>query len=303
MLTLRRNRPRRNYFRRVQLSRYRSRPFQNPYFQSKPKRKLWPWAAAGLGLGGLVAGVSFFLTSPVFAISSVRVEGAESINPKDIRQVVTDYLAEPALVFFHANNRFLFREEELRDRLSKRFAFDQLSIQAKPPEVDVSVKEKISTFLWKNDAHTYLIDEQGIVIREITDAERETLVHPPPVQGPVLSGESLDTAPKFFTFVDAAPAAIEIGKPVLTSEIVTRALDFAKRLDAMNIAVDRFVLDRTVGTWMRAVTVAGYDILFDPSLDVEQQADNLVIVLRDKIPDPTKLQYIDLRFDDHIYFK
>lgn len=303
MLSLRRQKPRRNFFRRVQLSRYRSRPFQNPYFQSKSKRKLWPLALAGLLLGGTIAGVSFFLTSPLFAVTSVRIEGAESINPIEIRQVVTGYLDEPALVFFRSNNRFLFHEDALRSRLSKQFAFDSLSITVHPPEVDVVVKEKISTFLWQNDKRTFLIDDQGIVIREITDAERTALVNPPPLQGPVPAGQVLNVAPKFLSFVDAAPAQIDVGKPVLPADEVGRILAFAKHLDDQKIAVDRFVLDRTVGTWMKAVTVVGYDILFDPNLDVDTQANNLAIVLHDKIPDPSKLQYVDLRFDDHIYFK
>jgi hypothetical protein len=67
--------------------------------------------------------------------------------------------------------------------------------------------------------------------------------------------------------------------------------------------VRRFDLDRRIGTWMKAVTENGYDILFDPSQDVQNQVTHLETVLREQISDPSVLQYIDVRFDDHVYYK
>lgn len=54
---------------------------------------------------------------------------------------------------------------------------------------------------------------------------------------------------------------------------------------------------------MTAFTEAGYAVLFDPALPIDSQADNLAVVLRERVPDPSRLQYVDVRFGDYVYYK
>ena len=54
---------------------------------------------------------------------------------------------------------------------------------------------------------------------------------------------------------------------------------------------------------MGVKTGLGYRILFDASGDIDGQANHLEVLLRETINNPEQLDYIDLRFGDHVYFK
>jgi len=55
---------------------------------------------------------------------------------------------------------------------------------------------------------------------------------------------------------------------------------------------------------IRAVTTEGWEILFNPQAEIDDQVRYLDIVLREKVKtDRPKLQYVDVRFENRIYFK
>ena len=51
------------------------------------------------------------------------------------------------------------------------------------------------------------------------------------------------------------------------------------------------------------MTQVGYSILFDLTGNIDEQFRNLMVVLQEQVEDPTRLEYIDLRFGDKVYFK
>jgi hypothetical protein len=282
---------RHNFFRSTQRQRYLARQFKNPYFdrpKKRPWRRLIAFGAGVLFLGSLIV---FFLRAPAFAIQDVRVTGTEAIAPSAIEEMTKIYLDERYLGFFKHRNRFLFDAEILKERLAERYAFETLEIARDGNTLFIDLKERHSELVWNTRGKHYLADLQGIIIRELSSEEFTTITaitstpRPPPI------------------FVDMNGAEAVIGQSVLPASDIERTFHFHARLEEQGIALTETRVDRVAGQWMSVRATLGYDILFDPTQDVDTQAANLAVLLRDTVKDPSKLQYIDLRFGDHVYFK
>jgi hypothetical protein len=294
----------RNHFRLIQKKRYEARRFSNPYFQHKPKRNWKLIAGLVLTLGILTTTCWFFLGSRYFSFWNVTVTGTETIPPEQITGRVWQELKRPRLLVLNSDNRFLFSEERLRASLLSSFSFKTLEIAWSCQwigggcSMSVAVEEKTSQLLWLLDDRVYLADLQGTVIRELTTAEIEAWRAP--VTDLATPPDALKRLP-IFRDVNAVP--VEVGDAVLKSDEVENIFSFHERLRAMGIEFVETQIDRLAGKWMSVKTVAGYSILFDAAANVGAQADNLAVLLRDTIKETSGLEYIDLRFGDHVYYK
>lgn len=305
----------RNQFRILQKKRYDAKRFSNPYFQTKPKRN-WRGIVIATGVGlALFCLVSVVFASPFFAIQRVEVSGAETISPDEIVQKVWDRLRTRRLVFFNATNRFLYDEQRLRDALGSAYAFETLDIRESCDwkgngcELTVAVHEKTSQLLWMSGDRLYLADLQGVVIRELTPDELADWKAPePPPQNPLPNGSLPIDVPvnplrRLPLFVDVNASPTNVGSAVLTKDEVANLFAFERQLDNMKILFSQVNIDRLAGKWMAVKTLAGFNILIDASGDISAQILNLQVLLRDTLKDTKNLQYIDLRFGDHVYYK
>ena len=293
----------RNFFRKAQLKKYNNQRYGNPYFKQEQKKPLWIYGIAGLLFGVFIALSSFFLTAPKFIFSTIRVEGLDTIPPQTIKIIAQNYLDEHSFFFFSNRNSLIFDAEELKKRMTKSFSFDSIDIQKENSILAIIVKEKLSTFLWQTYEDDFIVDDKGVVIKTISDEEKDAIINPPILFGPTRSGVPLRSTVPLVFFFDSSNTSVDINDEVLTQEEVDQTLLFRQLAQAEGIDVNRFEMNRVAGAWMKVNTIVGYDILFDPALPIDKQIDNLIIVLRDSVQDQQNLEYIDLRFEDHIYFK
>lgn len=305
----------RNHFRLREKKRYDARRFHNPYFQSKPKRN-WKLIVLATGVGlSVICLVSFVFGSPYFAIASVTVAGTETVSSDEIVAKTWAELDRRRLLFFSGKNRFLYDEEGLRAMLSAAYAFDALEIARTCSwthggcSVAIQVKEKTSQLLWVSEPRVYLVDLKGVAIRELSADELAQWTAPDPVSLPPNPDGTVPPTPspsplkRLPVFEDVNAAPVEIGSYVLSEEEISNLFSFEQKLLASGTTFTRTRIDRLAGKWMAIHTTIGYDIFVDAVGDVDSQFANLQTVLRDKIPDPTAIQYIDLRFGDHVYYK
>lgn len=294
---------RRNFFRKVQTEPYQARRFKNPYFQHASNSSKWPFVIAGLALGFTIALTSFFFTAPIFTISSVRVEGAETINPKDIRLIAEEYINSRAFLIFKKSNRFLLNKDDLKKELEADYSFSSLEVKREGQTLAIILKEKVSSFLWQSGEVSYLLDNTGAVIRATSVEETVDIMNPPLLYGVTKDGTLMPESIKILVFKDLTNETVQIGKIVLSENEVKNTRSFFDAMQDSGIFIEAFELNRNVGSWLKAVTRNGYDILFDPTGDAPEQADNVLIILRNQVKDPTVLEYIDVRFGDHVYYK
>ncbi len=273
----------RNHFHRLQQKHYSRGTYRNPYFQAPkkdPKHILF--AAAGL-VCVLIFAAIYFCSYPAFTLQRVETRGLDASSNLQFESQIRDYLNESHLFFFHNTNQFLFSEKKFRESLSKRFAFDKLDIHIKNHVVYLDVKERTSDIVWRSNGEGYLADLNGVITEHI-----ETMT-PADQNLPVL--------------VDKNNQVVNVGDHVLTDSVLKNILSFQQLLTLQNISFTETQIDLQTGKWMGVLTKEGYRILFDQNGDLQAQSDRLKTILRDTIKDTSHLQYIDLRFGDHVYYK
>ncbi len=296
-----RHRP--SYFQRAQHKRYESRSFQNPYFRPKEPRRWIGYAVGVLCLAGTVGGTWALLSAPAFAYADVRVEGTETIPAADVERDVRAYMEEPVLRAFRHANRFLFDADALRDRLSAAYPFDRVTVEAKGKGVSVRVRERQSELLWRSGGRLWLVDLQGAVIRPLSEEETVGIAGPAPAWEPGAPLPPLLRLKRLQTFVDVNGEDVAVGGSVLSAAEVSGIRQVQDKLLDLGIPFTETRVDRIAGQRVSIRALSGYDILINPLGDPAAQADRLAALLRNTIKQPKTLEYVDLRFGDHVYYK
>ena len=275
---------RRNFFKKTQQRTYRSRNYKNPHLNEK---KSVPWkpiliiSSCFLIVGGIIV---FLLGNRTFTIDTVEVRGLEYVNRSSLEKTITQYLQEPVFFFFSRSNKFLFSLEDLDELIMKQFSLASISMNINKKTLFISLEERTSNLIWETVGKSYVVDLEGIIVRE----QEENSILP------------LEELPHF---IDKNNVSITIGAQVLKKEEVTNVFFFLDLLSKRGIAYNHIEIDRLAGKWMQVLTVTGFGILFDVGGNIETQYRNLEIVLDDQRDNLARLEYIDLRFGDRVYFK
>ncbi len=222
-------------------------------------------------------------SSPRLAIQNVQIKGVEHIDPAQIEQLVQSYLQSRALLIFKTSNQFLFSSEELSTELENAFALANVSMGQSGGILTITIAERTSNLIWESGQGRYVVDLEGVVTRSL--GAEEDLGQPLP------------------TFSDTNNLDVSVGDIVMTPEEIENVFAFLDQLEAQGITYDTIRVDRLAGKWMSVETTEGFEILFDSVGDISTQASHLETVLLDQVEDRSELEYIDVRFGDHVYYK
>lgn len=270
----------RDHFKRMQQKQYQRGAYKNPYFATKKKFSVKGVFIIIAGFVFIIIICIFFLISPTFRINEVKLNGVQMDMRTSIERSVREYLNERFLFVFSNTNRFVFSERKFRVFLEQSFAFEQLQIDVTKNTLSLQIKERTSQFVWKTKNKMYLIDSQGIILNQNEVANQNLPL-----------------------FVDKNDIPITVGKQILSPDEIKNIFLFLEQLGKQGIAFKETLIDQLVGKWVGVVTQQGFTILFDPSANVLDQALRLQSALKDSTKDFAHLQYIDLRFGDHVYIK
>jgi hypothetical protein len=308
----------RNFYKRSAQKRYKSQRFQNPYFREEKK---FPWKLLFIALAfvlTLLFVIWFFLGSSYFHITSVQVTGCEVIDEQELTQKTQAYLDQRALLIFSRANRFLFYKEALYEHLSAQYAFESFESTIRQKTLFLTIEERTSTFIWNTETSWFVFDLNGVLVRYLTPEELNWLQNPTVKEGPLqvdeegheiippIEIEKMTPEEIFQTYPimkDLNEIEVEIGEQVLEAEAIEAIVDFLQRVEDLGIVVQEIHIDRLAGKWTGLLTQEEYLILFDTDGDRDEQVSHLSTLLKESIDDTKMLEYIDVRFGDHLYFK
>lgn len=223
-----------------------------------------------------------FFISPIFQAKNIIVSGAETIKAGDVQNVIENNLSKK-IIFFETKNIFLADLEKISaDIISKFPQVSEIELSRNfYGEITAKVVEKSPAGVLCNIADCFYYDKSGIVFEKSSrDFNPKIKINPP----------------EYY---------ITIGKKEVSEQIVKIAAQTQKILSE-NFAIENsdFILssDQKIFT---AKTSEGWKIFFEPSEDMSSQVQNLDILLKQKISsqDRKKLDYIDLRFGNKIFYK
>ncbi|MBI4714238.1 hypothetical protein HY771_03595 [Candidatus Uhrbacteria bacterium] len=273
---------RRDYFRKTQQKRYASRSYKNPYFRDRiDRRPLIILIGILISFIAAIVLLSVFFSHSSLLVREINVKGRETISKTEIENTIREYMNESVFFIFTKQNRFLFNNEQLTKKLQEKFTFREIKIEKNDNRVDIQLIERTSYLIWQTSDSSFVVDLDGVIIRK---AEAQDVSSLP-------------------LFVDRNNVEVQIGNVVLSSEEIFSVFRFQEYLRVQKILFVQTEFDRLAGKWTGILTEVGYRILLDATGDIEAQAERLDLVMREKVKDVLSLEYIDLRFGDHVYYK
>lgn len=244
---------------------YTFRPQKEPESLEISPKIIWVLLIL-LVLTGLVY---FFLFSNYFKIQNIYIEGAQDLEPK-VSEIINQRVAQKS-------NIFLFRDSAVEKELSDKFsAFSRVRItKGIPNAIKAEFEKRQAVLVCVISAKEYLIDDEGVAF---TNGEI------PDNLARIEKNEDIQVNDKVFTR-DFVVFVKELWEKFPTKSYL--------KIDHIQVAETEFVID--------VYSEKGWKAIFNTTKSLGKQLDNLVLILPE-IGDQ-KIEYIDLRLEEKIYYK
>ncbi len=243
------------------------------------------WILAVVMVGGGLITLLFF--TKLFDVRSVEVHASSLIPATDVEQKAWEVLNSRVFGIPRKNNILFFSPQKIGPALLKAFPrIDSVDIRRSSlHKLVIMVHERVAAGLWclSGQGQCFYYDADGIAFSEIASTSGFLFV---PVN-------------------DARDRTIEIGHPIAPDFWRYDILEAKKILQFGGLNASQFMIPHDSFNEFDVQVAEGWSILYSTDFDINRQTNNLLAFLKEKItPDQRKkLDYIDLRVEDRIYYK
>lgn len=258
------------------LSRYRPRQMRNPFFPKRERPKPWKKLIFTLALLFILF-VSFVFLSPTFVITDIIVEGTQTIEPEIVQTETRAALTRRSYVFLYDKNALI-------EHLTKTLPIETLEVTTQYPNALIlSINERLPFAILESGGEERTVDRTGIIMQNLATELIQELN---------------------FRMIASEPISIGVGER-LFSETKLNNIKQVRELIAEQTPVEVTAMQFTnqESDSVQFVVNEGWLIYVDLTKNISQQTTKLATVLRDSIEDRSVLEYVDLRFEDRVYFK
>ncbi|HYE22417.1 MAG TPA: FtsQ-type POTRA domain-containing protein [Verrucomicrobiae bacterium] len=243
--------------------------------KSKFYRVLW--------LGLIAAFAYLFMFSDLMLIDSVKVSGTNRVSQEQVLSAIDNFSGERTF-FIPKNNFFLMSKARVNESLKSAIPLVKEIKSYKrtwPNRVELEVVERDPGFVLQVDDKKYLVDDEGVVIKD--DA----------------AGLDLPLV------IDQVTENFDIGLPLPNTKMVAFILSMHKQWGTkINSPISIAKIPGKASNEVQIVSEEGWGVFFDTTRSVTSQLDNLSLVLSRQIParERPNLAYIDLRLSKWAYY-
>jgi cell division septal protein FtsQ len=235
--------------------------------------------------------VYIFLFSGYLSLTIINQKGARLVSNEEILFFINYRLSKKYLNVIPAKNYFFVSAGNTEREIREHFKMIETAKVKKifPDRMDIDIIEKQISFVICKKNECFAIDEKGKTIANLNEIIGQTIGLDPillldespndiPVQGELFNEDEVDFIRKIGSSIEN-----EIG------------LGLEKSLKTPSLISHEY----------RAKTSEGWEIYLNSNLGVEKEVDMLKVVLKEKISDDDrkKLEYIDLRTDNKVYYR
>ncbi len=292
------------------------RPAENPYFNKRAQRRalrLAPFAGAAVFAIFAVIGMVCALSLSALNVSRIDVIGNNRVSRSDIDAVVKAEYDTRFFGIFPRHNFFLLRTAAIQDQLMTHADIAAAEVaKAFPDRLRITIHERDAAYAVFTDDVRSLADPTGIVFRlypgegggraATGTSEMTTSTHPISFYVSLIREQATTTYPILY---DTSQQSIGEGEMIVPERTRSAYTALARVLESA-VSGPRLlgaVYDRLRENELTAVTSEGWLVRMDPGFDISAPLNALTGVLREKVKDRTKLEYVDIRYPDRVYYK
>ena len=257
---------------------------------------------------------------PYFKINKINYSGLNNTTKNELDGFIYEnFLNKKSILPLNAY--FFINTDKISGNLYKKFAFETVKvIKIFPNQLDVTIKEKISSVIYDNGKKYFLLDSGGTAIKYLKDVESyETTQKTVSSSIDLLVSNTTSTLPSTSTsehtpdykkinklfgtyplIYDRRGFDVEIKQEnILPSEHIAAVITWYKALTEQGIADPKFFTLDNLNSGIVIDTADSWDILFQPKNNNDVQLNTLKEIL----PTIKPQQYIDLRYGEKVYWK
>lgn len=222
----------------------------------------------------------FLIFSTHCRVNKLEIKIEDDPNLRYAPEEVSDYIkslaAEKYLFFIPANSLTTFPIRRLKEHLSQDIRIESFSVEKIVPDI---LKVNLKTYypqavLLDKQDKLHLLNKSGQIISSINENTSSL---------PVINDQT------------GRNQESELTKIINFILDVNNNFDF--KIERVEIYHDQGVIN------IKAMTSEKWEIFIDHQGDMEKQTASLFLTLREKITDRKDLSYIDLRFENKIFYK
>ena len=288
----------------------------NPFKKEVPKPKSYKKIIITAFILTLFIGwVALMLTLPYFKINKIEVVGTKISRPNEVEDYIRfgDYF-KPGLVC--RQNYFLFPDKTVANKIQQQFLYQKTEIQKIFPDtIRVIVTEKPASIIYDNNGTIYLLDVDGKLIKKTEFSYTSLLPNQNFASTSTITASSTTSTfalssgqitayqatkkeyGNFPVIFDNKPT--DLSKDVLSTTLIQTASSWEKYLTEQAIGQTQFFSTDETDFDLRINLDKPWHILVNTKNDLNTQMRNLKLILSGNKP----TGYIDLRFDERVYWK
>jgi cell division septal protein FtsQ len=232
-----------------------------------------------------------FLFSNFLEINKISITGIEELNYNDVLDYTESLYGGKILKIIPRNNFIFISTGKIESKLYDHFKkIGQVEVKKVfPNTLDINLIERKSILLWCSAGPCYFIDENGIAYQG-ADMDSDEV-----------KGQNL------VELSDQSGTPVTIGEKIFDPQsvvLISGIKDKIKSETDIDVT-DQFETTSKMAEDFQAQTSDGTALIFSLTDDVDQQISNLKTFLEKEIEidEIGKLEYIDLRAQDKVYYK
>lgn len=296
-------------------------PYINPYKKAGGGNRIIFWLLALLVMMFTWAGAIFLL--PYFRITKVTYYGLEIIRRAEFDDMLNTKFFNHRLGFIPGDNYFLVNTDRISREARNIYSLESITVKKTfPDSLLIDLKEKTSAVIYDNGQKYFLLDKNGTAVKYLSEVLPVENMFVPAI--PSLNGTSTQektaTAsstggqivhqPDFrrlknnfgqypLIYDENHPDIMEKQTGIVPPIIIKIAINWQEMMEKEGVGEIRYFVLENPLNGLIAETDKGWRLFIQPDHDLQTQMVNLKTILKNSRPK----EYIDLRFNERVYWK
>lgn len=295
----------------------------NPYKTNKIGFFRRPVVQVSIFLVAVFGTLGVGLFSSFFKLDSISISGLQRINEQEIRDALTGILSYKSFSVIPQSSYFTSDIDDIHNILKERFPIEKILIQKQfPNKLSIVIEEKISTIIYDSGEYYSYIDLSGKVvevIRKVGDAEwniktqittstnelgeieeHEEVIektHNPDIKSVIAQ---MGNYPVVYFKKEGN---LEIHNQIFDEEEAKVLIEWFNLLTkSTDIPLKYFTIEpQTKELWIR--TYEGWFVKTQLDFSPQIQLEKIQALFREGEAKRSRLQYVDLRYQDRIFWR